>query len=143
MTWKYGSLTKRIELWRAAVVSFKKHPLLGWGTGGILKAMDYGLGDRDSSLSGLNLKPHNQYLYIILTLGLAGLMVIIFLYGYFVVRSGAHRSFMFVLMLIMFLVNFLGNNSFESQPGQDLFVFLTLVYAWFYPSLKKGPGFIY
>jgi len=139
----WGSLTKRIELWRAAIVSFKKHPLLGWGTGGILKAMDYGLGERGSSLSGLNLKPHNQYLYLLLTLGLAGLVVTACLYGYFAVRTGALRSFMFVLVLIMFLVNFIGNNSLETQPGQDLFVFVSLVYAWFYPSLKKGPGFIY
>lgn len=139
----WGSLSKRIDLWRAAVEAFRKHPVLGWGTGSIIKAMDYGTEKTGSTLAGLNMKPHNQYLYILLTLGLAGLLVAGFLYGYFVVRAGAHRSFMFVLFLIMFLVNFLGNNSFESQPGQDLFVFFSLVYAWFYPSLKKEPGFIY
>ena len=139
----WGSLTKRIELWRASAESFKKHPVLGWGTGSIIKAMDYGLGKTGSTLAGQNMKPHNQYLYILLTLGLAGLLVIALLYGYFVIKSKAQHSFMFVLMLIMFLVNFLGNNSFESQPGQDLFVFFSLVYAWFYPSLKKEPGFIY
>ena len=105
--------------------------------------MDYGLGKTGSTLAGQNMKPHNQYLYILLSLGLAGLLVIALLYGYFVIKSKAQHSFMFVLMLIMFLVNFLGNNSFESQPGQDLFVFFSLVYAWFYPSLKKEPGFIY
>jgi hypothetical protein len=139
----WGSLTKRIELWRASAESFKKHPVLGWGTGSIIKAMDYGLGKTGSTLAGQNMKPHNQYLYILLSLGLAGLLVIALLYGYFVIKSKAQHSFMFVLMLIMFLVNFLGNNSFESQPGQDLFVFFSLVYAWFYPSLKKEPGFIY
>jgi hypothetical protein len=133
----WGSLTKRIALWKASAEAFKKHPLLGWGTGGILKAMDFGIEETGSDLKGLNMKPHNQYLYILLTLGLAGLLVAGFLYGYFVIKTGAHRSFMFMLFLIMFLVNFLGNNSFESQPGQDLFVFLTLVYAWFYPSLSR------
>jgi hypothetical protein len=139
----WGSLTKRIDLWRAAFESFKKHPFLGWGTGSILVVMDYGIEKTGSSLKGLNMKPHSQYLYILLTLGMAGLLVIGLLYGYFIIKKRAHHSFMFVLMLIMFLVNFLGNNSFESQPGQDLFVFLSLIYAVFYPSLKKEPGFIY
>ena len=105
--------------------------------------MDYGLEKTGSSLRGLNMKPHNQYLFILLTLGLAGFLVTGFLYGYFIVKNQAHRSLMFVLVLIMFLINFLGNNSFESQPGQDLFVYFSLVYALFYPSLKKKPGFIY
>ncbi|MCK7538211.1 MAG: hypothetical protein MZV63_48295 [Marinilabiliales bacterium] len=59
------------------------------------------------------------------------------------VRKRAHQSLMFILFLIVFLVNFAGNNSLESQPGQDLFVFLSLFYGYFYPQLKKEPGFIY
>ena len=139
----WGSLTKRIDLWRASLEAFKKHPVTGWGTGSILKAMDYGMGKTGSTLRGLNMKPHNQYLYILLTLGIAGLAAIAFLYGYFVARKGALRSLMFILFLIVFLVNFAGNNSLESQPGQDLFVFLSLFYGYFYPRLKKEPGFIY
>ena len=139
----WGSLTKRIDLWRASLEAFKRHPVRGWGTGSILKAMDYGMGKTGSTLRGLNMKPHSQYLYIMLTLGMAGLAAIAFLYGYFVVRKRAHQSFMFILFLIVFLVNFAGNNSLESQPGQDLFVFLSLFYGYFYPRLKKEPGFIY
>ncbi|MDZ7633705.1 MAG: O-antigen ligase family protein [Bacteroidales bacterium] len=139
----WGSLTKRIDLWRASLEAFKKHPVTGWGTGSILKAMDYGTGQTGSKLSGLNMKPHSQYLYILLTLGIAGLAAIAFLYGYFVIRKRAYQSFMFVVFLIVFLVNFAGNNSLESQPGQDLFVFFSLIYGYFYPLLKKEPGFIY
>jgi O-antigen ligase len=66
----WGSLTKRIDVWRASWEAFKIHPVLGWGTGSILKAVDYGIEKNDSTLSGLNMKPHNQFLYILLTLGL-------------------------------------------------------------------------
>ncbi|MCK7538610.1 MAG: hypothetical protein MZV63_50450 [Marinilabiliales bacterium] len=59
------------------------------------------------------------------------------LYGYFVVRKKAHQSLMFILFLIVFLVNFAGNNSLESQPGQDLFVFFSLFYGYFYPRSEK------
>jgi hypothetical protein len=79
----------------------------------------------------------------LLTLGLTGLIIIVVLYVYFLVNKKARESFMFILFLIVFLVDFIGNNSFESQPGQDLFVFFSLFYAYFYPVLKKEPGFIY
>jgi len=139
----WGSLTKRIDVWRASREAFKEHPVLGWGTGSILKAVDYGIEKNGSTLAGLNMKPHNQFLYILLTLGITGLIIIVTLYGYFLAKNKAHDSFMFILFLIVFLVNFIGNNSFESQSGQNLFVFFSLFYAWFYPCLKNEPGFVY
>lgn len=139
----WGSLTKRIDLWRSAIVAFRKHPLLGWGTGGVLKAMDYGMEQTGSTLAGMNMKPHSQYLHVLLSHGLAGFLVTVFLLVYFFRQKKAHRSFIFMLFLVMFLVNFAGNNSLESQPGQDLFVFFSLLYAYHYPQTKKEPGFIY
>jgi len=139
----WGSLTKRIDIWRASWEAFKEHPVLGWGTGSILIAVDYGIEKNGSTLSGLNMRPHNQFLYIMLTLGLTGLIIIVLLYVYFLVRKKAYESFTFVLFLIVFLVNLIGNNSFESQSGQNLFVFFSLFYGYFYPGLRKESGFIY
>jgi len=139
----WGSLTKRIDLWRASLEAFRKHPLLGWGTGGILKAMDYGMEQTGSTLSGMNMKPHSQYLHLLLSLGLAGFIVTLLLFVFFFRQKKAHHSFMFMLFLVLFLVSFIGNNSLESQPGQDLFVFFSLMYAYHYPQLKKEPGFTY
>lgn len=134
---EWGSLTKRIDLWRASREAFKVHPLLGWGTGSILKAVEYGLQKNGSMQSGLNLKPHSQFLFIMLTLGVTGLIITVLLYAFFVIERRAHRSLMFILFLIVFLVNFLGNNSLESQPGQDLFVFFSMVYGYFYPHTGR------
>ncbi|MRR24023.1 O-antigen ligase family protein, partial [bacterium] len=139
----WGSLTKRIDLWRSSLEAFSKHPLLGWGTGGVLKAMDYGMEQTGSTLAGMNMKPHSQYLYVLLSHGMIGLVATILLLVYFFRQKKAHRSIMFMIFLIMFLVNFTGNNSLESQPGQDLFVFFSLLYAYHYPQMKKEPGFIY
>lgn len=139
----WGSLTKRIDLWRSAFVAFRKHPVTGWGTGGVLKAMDYGMEQTGSTLAGMNMKPHSQYFHVLLSHGLAGFLVTVFLFVCFFRQKQAHRSFIFMLFLVMFLVNFAGNNSLESQPGQDLFVFFSLLYAYHYPQIKKEPGFIY
>jgi hypothetical protein len=129
----WGSMTKRLDLWKASWKAFRERPLLGWGTGGILKAVEYGLQRNNSELSGLNMKPHSQYLFILLTHGSAGLIITIILYAFLVTESKAYRSLMFILFLVAFLVHFAGNNSFEAQPGQDLFVFFTMIYGYFSP----------
>jgi hypothetical protein len=134
---EWGSLTKRIDLWRASWVAFRERPLLGWGTGSILPAVEQGLQKNGSSLSGLNMKPHSQYLYILITLGVAGLIITVVLYAFFVVKRHAHRFLMFILFLAVFLVSFLGNNTLESQPGQDLFVFFSMIYGYFYPQPEQ------
>ena len=134
---EWGSLTKRIDLWRASWVAFGERPLLGWGTGSILPAVEYGLRKNGSTLSGLNMKPHSQYLYTLVTLGVTGLILTMLLYTFFVVEKRAHKSIIFILFLILFLVNFIGNNSLESQPGQDLFVFFSMIYGYFYPHPER------
>jgi hypothetical protein len=139
----WGSVTKRIDLWRASWKAFRKKPLSGWGTGSILQAVGYGLEENGSPLSGLNMKPHSQYLYLMLTAGLPGLVVFLLLYTYVITGTGAWKQFMFVVFLIVFAINFFGNNSLESQPGQNLFVFFSLFYCFYYPRLNKNQEFIY
>lgn len=96
-----------------------------------MKAMDYGKSITGSTLAGAAMKPHNQYLYILLSSGIAGMAVTILLLTYFIKQKRLHHSYIFWVFLITFLVNFAGNNSFESQPGHDLFIFFLLVYGYF------------
>jgi hypothetical protein len=130
-----GSLTERLEQWSASWQALKRYPLFGWGTGSILPAMDYGFERIESVLAGRKMKPHNQYLYILLTLGITGLLLYIALYSYTVRKTGLDRLFLFRIFLVVFAVNFLANNSFEDQLGQNPFVFFTLFYIYFYPVL--------
>lgn len=136
----WGSLTKRLDLWRSSLEAFRKHPVMGWGTGGVLQAMDHGMEQTGSTLAGLNMKPHSQYLYVLLSHGIIGFIATVLLLVYFYRQKQAHRSIMFILFLFLFLIHFIGNNSLESQPGQDLFVFFSMLYAYHYPLLKKEPG---
>lgn len=139
----WSTLTERIDLWRASLVAFKKHPLLGWGTGSILNAVDYGLEKNESSLIGKNMKPHNQYIYLLLTLGIIGLVIFLSLYAYFVFKTKGYMVFIYIVFIIIFFSNFLANNSFESQVGQNLFVFFSLFYGLLYPRLNSKSEFIY
>ena len=133
-TW--GSLAGRIDLWRASIHAFGKKPVFGWGTGSILHAVDYGFNKNNSPLEGKNMKPHNQYMYTLLTLGVTGLILLIFLYVYLIVKTKSWKIQMFRIFVIVLVVNFLANNSLESQLGQNLFVFFTLYYCFLYPQLN-------
>lgn len=139
----WSSSSQRIDLWKASWQAFKEHPLIGWGTGGILHAVDYGFEKNGSALAGKNMKPHNEYICILLTLGVFGLFAFLSLYSYLVIKTGAHKIYMFKIFLIVFAINFLANNSIESQVGQNLFVFFSLFYCYYYPQLKSTQSYIY
>lgn len=139
----WSTLTERLDLWRAAIIAIKEYPMFGWGTGSILKAMDYGIEVIDSPLRGRNMKPHNQYLYTILSVGFTGFIIVLLLFSYFVIKTRLHVSFIFLVLLISFLINLIANNSLESQLGQNFFVPFTLIYAYFYPQLNTEKKFVY
>ena len=132
----WSTLTERLDLWRASYIAFKHKPILGWGTGSIHVAQNYGLSKSKSVLLGKGMKPHSQYLYILLTLGVLGLLAHILFYVYFVKESKVYRVFMFNVFLIVFLVTFVGNNSIESQVGQNMFVLFSLLYWMSSPKPK-------
>ena len=134
-TW--GSFSKRVDLWRASLLAFTEKPLFGWGIGGILHATDYGFESYSSPLAGSNMKPHNQYMYFLLTQGLFGLGLFLFLFTYMVVKSGAWRIRMFRVFVIIVAVFCLANNPLEGQLGQNIFVFFTLFYCFFYKDLLE------
>ncbi len=132
----WSVLTERIDLWRASWQAFIKYPLLGWGTGSILHAVEYGLEKNDSALTGENMKPHNQYIYILLNMGLFGLVVTVLLYSFIIMRTKVYRIFIYNVFIIVSTINFLANNSLESQVGHSFFVFFTLFYCFHYPRRK-------
>ncbi len=135
-TW--GSFSKRVDLWRASLLAFTKKPLFGWGIGGILHATDYGFQSYSSPLADCNMKPHNQYMYFLLTQGLVGLFLFLFLFTYMIVKSGAWKNQAFRVFIILMAVFWLANNPLESQVGQNIFVFFTLFYCFFYRKLVSG-----
>jgi hypothetical protein len=131
----WGSLPSRLDLWRASLHAFREKPVLGWGIGSILPAVDFGFQKFGSPLEGLNMKPHSQYMYFLLTQGVVGLLLFFTIYVYLVKSTGAWRYHMFRVFVIMLAVYFIANNSIESQLGQNIFVFFTLIYCYFYPEL--------
>ncbi len=130
------TLSQRLELWKASWLAFKSKPLIGWGTGDVFIAVDYGLTSLDSKLENYRMKPHNQYLVLLLNLGVVGTIAVFLLYFFFVKTTGVQKFLPYNIFLVMMLVAMIGNNPFDVQTGQTIFVFFSLYFGLIYkPAL--------
>jgi hypothetical protein len=132
------SLTQRFELWRGSWHAFLERPLIGWGTGDIFIAVDFGLNKIDSEMENFHMKPHNQYLLLLLMIGLLGTTIYFLLYVYFVKITKAYRFLPFNIFLVIMLISMLGNNPIDAQTGQTFFTFFTLFFGIMYPKIQSN-----
>lgn len=126
------TLTQRLELWKGSWQAFKQKPLLGWGTGDIFTAVQSGLESINSKMENTRMKPHNQYLLLLVMMGLTGTVLFFVLYIAYIKQSGAIRFFPYPIFLIIMLVSMTGNNPIDAQTGQTFFTFFTLYFGVIY-----------
>lgn len=135
---KWSTFAQRIDLWQASITAFKKYPILGWGTGDLYSAVQYGLEKNESYFFvGQDVKPHNQYLLILNSLGIVGLLCFLTLYIYTIKKTKGYKRLYFNIFLVAYGVNMLGNNPIDAQLGQSLFVFFTVLFCFMIPSAEK------
>jgi len=134
------TFTQRLELWKASWVAFKKHPVKGWGTGDVFAAMDYGLNEINSQLDNFRMKPHNQFLILLIMLGVPGLVLFFGLVFLFVRFSKAYRFLPFNIMLVIVLVAMLGNNLIDFQIGLTFFLFFSLFFGILYRNVANSQN---
>ncbi len=123
------TFTQRLELWRGSIAAFEKKPVFGWGTGDIFIAVDYGLNKINSKMENYHMKPHNQYLLFLLTLGIVGSVIIYSLYFLYARETKAFRYLPFNVFVVIMLVSMIGNNPIDAQTGQTFFTFITLAFG--------------
>lgn len=120
------TITQRLELWKAGWTAFREKPFLGWGTGDLPEAMSFGLRKIDSPMQTF-MKPHNQFLYLLLMSGLAGTVIIIILLIAYLVRSQAIRHLPMKIALIIFFVTMFSHTILDYQMSL-LFLLFCLLY---------------
>lgn len=133
------TFTQRLELWKASLIAFQEKPLLGWGTGDVFLAMNYGLNAMNSPLENFRMKPHNQFLILLLMVGVAGTLSIFGLYLWFILKTKGTRYLPFNLFLVIMGVSMLGNNPLDAQIGLSFFLFFSLFFGLFYQE-KQALG---
>ena len=123
------TFAQRLELWKGSYVAFKNKPIFGWGTGDIFIAVDFGLNQINSKMENYRMKPHNQYILFLLTLGVVGSLAMYGLYFLYVKKTKAYKHLPFNVFLVVLLVSMIGNNPIDAQTGQTFFCFATLFFG--------------
>ncbi|WP_438710604.1 O-antigen ligase family protein [Aquimarina muelleri] len=122
------SLNERITIWEGWWNSYKKSPILGYGTGDAQSALDQGnyfLGN--SFFVFYKYNTHNQYLDVLIRLGLIGFSVFLLtLYKSFhTVYKNKNR--LLLIFLILISIFFLTENILQRQRGIVFFSFFYLL----------------
>ena len=118
------TLSQRMEYWKAASEAIGSSPWFGWGTGDYLLAMQYGLERIESRLEfRSHMKPHNQYLSMLVLFGFVGLSWFLFAVFYPAYRLGGFHHLPFLAFFVIFMVSLFIDDTMETQAGLTFFVF--------------------
>ena len=116
-------LNLRLVKWKAAYEIFKDNPVLGTSSGDVRnKLIDYYKEHNFIYAVKKKFTPHNQYLYVLASFGLIGIIVFISLLVYSL-RSQNEL----MIFVILFSLYCLTEDILQRQQGQVFFVFIYLL----------------
>lgn len=123
----WNAINLRLAKWEVAKMAIKDHWLLGVGPGNIINTLDiyYKKVGFDYALR-LHYNPHNQFLHTLLTLGIVGLLILVFIYVLAIIKSLKKQDSVMFLFLISFLLFSMSESNLAVNKGIVFFsVFLT------------------
>lgn len=138
------SFTQRIEYWRAAWEAIKEKPLLGWGTGDVMIAQNYGFDKINTPLDEqARNKPHNQFLYFTVVFGIVGLIIIIYVLFYVIFKTRSLKIPPNAVFMVIILASFLIEDTLQTQAGLTFFTHWFLFFNFVYTTRKDVPKTFY
>lgn len=126
------SVAMRLEFLRAGSNIAKAHWLTGVGTGDTRPAFAAEYERMHSTLEERwRLRAHNEYLTLLISFGVFGLLWSLFAWTWPAWRLGAFRQPLFICWAIIFLVSCTSEDTIETQPGATFFAlfYALLVFA--------------
>jgi O-antigen ligase len=146
-----GSIGKRLELWRAAILMFKDNPIFGIGRGNfnveIRKLVDKGL--INPAVKEYS-QPHNVFLEVVASRGILGLIVLLWvlyypLYFFIKTRQPSPHTALFGILhiLVITVVSLTEAATFiKGNFVATYLIFLSVFYLWHvenvYSNIKDG-----
>lgn len=134
---KWNGLTIRLALWECTWELIAKQPLLGTGIGDYMDELRGKYQEKNFRL-GLtrDLSPHNQYLLIWLSLGLAGFLVFILSIACPSIYAYKQRNYLYLAFMLMISINMFTEEILSVYRGVVFFSFfnsLLLFHLKHYP----------
>ncbi|RCL75612.1 MAG: O-antigen ligase domain-containing protein [Flavobacteriales bacterium] len=132
------SLLQRLEAWKTGIEIYKDYPFLGVGTGDVDDAYKRKYRENNSQLIPKNqIRAHNTYLTSLITFGVIGLLLFVFIVLYHLKLQIQHKQLLGFIFMILMLVTFFFEDTLETQTGITLFSFFTALYSIQLPSKKN------
>ncbi len=141
LLWEYGmyqrgetafghTIIQRIELWKTSLQIFIKDPVIGVGTGDIPDAFKLKFAENNSPLMGSKLRSHNEYLSVLVSLGVLGFIVFVFSIFYPPTILKVWNFPLFFWFISIFCISMLWEDTIETQVGVTLFSFFYSYYIF-------------
>ena len=134
----YNSASSRPELWKESLELILEHPLLGVGTGDIKDELmkKYRQHHFDYAISR-KLNPHNQFLHTTTSIGIIGLLILLFCFTLQAVTAIKKKDVLYFCFLFVIVLNALTESVLEVEKGIILFGFFSML---FYTSKAEIPA---
>lgn len=133
------SLTMRLYFWKAAAELAKENAVFGVGTGDVQQRLNETYIKTNSPLHQEWFKrPHNQFLTIMVALGIVGLFVFLFHIFYPLNRLKLSMPVLFWPFFVLAVISFLMEDTLETQAGLSFYaVFNSLFISMAYFTNRK------
>lgn len=126
-----SSIAMRLEYWKLGWGIFIESPLLGVGTGDIKKEYQEAYQASNSTLKlKYQRRSHNQYLSILISLGVIGLILFLISILYPVFKYNGEFKLLYITSILIFLTSMLWEDTIESQAGATTFSLLTCLFVF-------------
>lgn len=126
-----SSITMRFEYWKIAFNIFKNNPIIGVGTGDIQNEFKKSYAKMQSTLdTKYQRRSHNQYLTILATLGIIGLICFLTAFLYPLIQYQGELKFIFLVFAVIILASMLWEDTIESQAGATIFALFNSLFLF-------------
>lgn len=124
------SLLQRMEYWKTGLQIAKSNLLIGIGTGDVQDQFDILYNRNDSILNPENRRrTHNMYLTVLLTFGIIGLFLFLWLHVEFIVLNFNQLNLTALSFIVIILLSYLVEDTLETQTGVTFFGLFYGLYA--------------
>jgi O-antigen ligase len=124
----FKSMGMRKEAWKTAIEIIRSHPFIGVGSGNVESAMSKQYEKNQSLLIAENrIGPHNQFLEFGIKNGLIGILLLLSLFIYLLVKGLRTQNLPLLATLALFSISFMLESVLERQHGIIIFA---LAFFW-------------